>query len=58
MPPIVKSGADELLVAGGAEVGYERVASRGDKLVPGASGCSSWEAVVKEKQADMEAGEA
>ena len=45
---VAKGGAYELLEAGSAEVGYERVVGRGDELVPGASGCSSREAVVEE----------
>ena len=34
---VTKSGADELLEAGGAEAGYEWVVGGGDELVPGAS---------------------
>ena len=34
---VTKSGADELLETGGAEVGYEGVVGCGDELVPGAS---------------------
>ena len=45
---IVKGGTDELLEARGVEGGDKGTVGGGDELVPGASGCSSGEAVVEE----------
>ena len=55
---VAKSGAYALFEAGSVEGGYEGVVGGGDELMSRASGCSSWEAVVEERQTDMEAGEA